>query len=1004
MRYTLGLDMGVTSIGWSVIELNQDDEPADIVAMGVRKFSSGREDKTGAPLTQARRQKRSMRRQRERFLRREKKLLNKLKSLELMPSTKAQCHLVATCLHGDIHSNDPYTLRGRATREQLTPYELGRTLFALHVRRGFKSNRKEEQSTSKEFYEGITALHQKIEAGHFPTLGAYFEFCVKNNKPILDKRGSGDSLMADRKGLQTERKMYEDEFRYIQKIQSPHFQLTEKNWDELYHIIFHQRPLQEVEKGYCQLLGSGYCRAYKADPLAQKLRLLQDVNNLRVLLPEEKLTRHLTDDERQKLFHALSEKASMSFGAVKTLLKLPADATFNLEKAKSDKLKGLETDIKLSKTEWLGEVWHRFSSQQKTEIISLLQSNKDSEDLITQFVETYNIPEEKAELLAQEGGKLKLESGTARFSTQALALIYERMSTKVADEKDNRYESLTESYEALRAADEKPKKADKLGYYAQMMPEVGMHQKFRAAPQEKDYGIIGNPTVHIGLGQLQKVVNAIVETYGAPTKIALEIARDLKMNDEQKRRHEKTRKDNEKLREEMVALCEKEQVPINAQSRKYFMKYKLWKELDADPCNRLCPYSGEKISLSQLMSEQVNIEHILPRSWSLDDSLANLTVSKRDPNKMKGNLTPYEYFSKYEHDKLAAMLQRASRLPNNKKWRFTDEARKRFSEGEAGWRESLLNDTKYLSKLSRRYLSFICDDVRVSPGKLTSKARQQWFGGVLRKDRAADHTHHAVDALLVALLDRKAVQMAQTLSAKDDETGRLYHSLALPCPMARSHLHQKTKELLKDMVVSHRVDHGEQGALHEDTALAHAEKSKHHQLSIEALKRRKRQAKAVQKFKDTQKGINTNLVKISHQQGEIVHHNFYQHGGVHHIDVWKLPTSGKVEVVPVYMHEAHVPKGSPKKQTRPHPAAKFIMRLHKGDAIKAKRNDGKEMIAIVRKISPSDGNKCIEYLPVNQAGTDYELVRFSQLISQNVRKVHVDILGRVKEGIPKFYA
>ena len=72
---------------------------------------------------------------------------------------------------------------------------------------------------------------------------------------------------------------------------------------------------------------------------------------------------------------------------------------------------------------------------------------------------------------------------------------------------------------------------------------------------------------------------------------------------------------------------------------------RLWTELNPkDVANRRCPYSGEQISMAMLFSGEVEIEHILPFSMTLDDSLNNKTVALRRANRDKGNRHPFDAF------------------------------------------------------------------------------------------------------------------------------------------------------------------------------------------------------------------------------------------------------------------------------------------------------------------------------------------------------------------------
>src|SRR6185312_13815653 len=132
--YRLGLDIGTNSIGWAAVTLNEAGRPNGLLALGARIFSDGRNPKDGSSLAVQRRVPRGMRRRRDRYLRRRDDLMELLIALNLMPPDEAERHALVTL--------DPYELRAKALHEPLKPCELGRALFHLDQRRGFKSNRK----------------------------------------------------------------------------------------------------------------------------------------------------------------------------------------------------------------------------------------------------------------------------------------------------------------------------------------------------------------------------------------------------------------------------------------------------------------------------------------------------------------------------------------------------------------------------------------------------------------------------------------------------------------------------------------------------------------------------------------------------------------------------------------------------------------------------------------------------------------------------------------------
>lgn len=136
----LGLDIGTNSIGWWLYGL-KNGRIARVIDGGVRIFSDGRDPKSGASKAVDRRTARAMRRRRDRYLRRRASLMRKLSASGLMPADPAEAKALELL--------DPYELRARALDEALPPHHLGRALFHLNQRRGFKSNRKTDRGDNE---------------------------------------------------------------------------------------------------------------------------------------------------------------------------------------------------------------------------------------------------------------------------------------------------------------------------------------------------------------------------------------------------------------------------------------------------------------------------------------------------------------------------------------------------------------------------------------------------------------------------------------------------------------------------------------------------------------------------------------------------------------------------------------------------------------------------------------------------------------------------------------
>ncbi len=155
-RYRIGLDVGTNSLGWCVLELDGQGDPHRIENAGVRIFSDGRKEKDKATLAVTRREARLARRRRDRFKQRQTYLLSVLTDVGLFPKRKTELE--------DLQKENPLELRAKALQEKLKPYQVGRALFHLNQRRGFKSNRKDssEDATSGRVSKSVRMLLEEM--------------------------------------------------------------------------------------------------------------------------------------------------------------------------------------------------------------------------------------------------------------------------------------------------------------------------------------------------------------------------------------------------------------------------------------------------------------------------------------------------------------------------------------------------------------------------------------------------------------------------------------------------------------------------------------------------------------------------------------------------------------------------------------------------------------------------------------------------------------------------
>ncbi len=468
--------------------------------------------------------------------------------------------------------------------------------------------------------------------------------------------------------------------------------------------------------------------------------------------------------------------------------------------------------------------WNRLSLGQQDEIVKHLLDEPSESELIKWLTQNWEITEETARKLSNTG----LPEGYGNLSHEALERIIPELEKEVITYDKAVVNAGFPSHSLLDQLHSTGEIFRELPYYGEALQRhVGFGTGNPEDPPEKRYGKIANPTVHIGLNELRKIINALIKRYGPPEQIIVEVTRELKLSRKRKqeieREQARRQKENKQFLQEGCRILGLEPSHLSkAKRREIIQKLRLWSELSRDPAERCCPYTGEHISIEKLLSEEVEIEHILPFSRTLDDSLNNKTVSLRRANRKKGNKTPFEAFGKqaiagYDYD---AILERASRMPNRKSRRFAPDGYQYWLKNEKDFLARALNDTAYLSRISREYLSLICPDVTVIPGRMTAMLRgklglNRILGETPEKNRD-DHRHHAIDATVVAITDRSLLQRLSTASAKAEKhhLDRLIDDFPPPWPNFLDHARRATHHIK----VSHRPDHGYQGAMHRDTA------------------------------------------------------------------------------------------------------------------------------------------------------------------------------------------
>ena len=779
MLCKFGFDMGATSIGWSVFDV----ESKKLIDTGVRIFDDGREDKSKASLCVKRRNSRGARRLTDRRHLKTNELVKIFVRIGLFPKDKKE--------RTGLELLNPYKLRAEALDKKLEIYHLGRALFHLAQRKGFKSNRKDDKAEGGKLIKGFEELKKEIEKCGARTYGEFlYKKYLNNPKEDLRLKNTFDESGKFKGGLFPFREIYEQEFAAVWDKQQefyPHI-LTAENKKIVEGLIFFQRPLKEQEEGNCQF-EKDEKRIPKAHPLFQEFRIWQNLLNLKFAEETAPDYYPLCAEKREKLIKLLQNPTTIkpnaqgiiTYANLKKELGLDKNGLFNFEKMTSGNVeleKGLlvnRTQFEINKSKYFAEFWNNFSDEQKGEIINVMcrpenyidfpkgrLSAADQDNMIIEYLcKKFGLSNEAAyELLFEIG----LEDDYAALSEKAIRKILSAMKNGMQYSDacaDAGYNHSIREYAHL----------EKLPYYGEILQQSCLGRKSNPANAEEEYGRISNATVHIALNQIRHLVNELIDLYGKPFDIAIEYARELNASTQERLKMMDTRDKNE-LENKRILKEMNEKIGIRNYSKDDIRKYKIWKKMGirkgGSPWERECPFSGAVIPVSDLLNGQkFQVEHLIPFSRSLDDSFDNKVLASVAANRYKGNRTPYEAFGKSEDGyDWKAIQQRAKKLNAEQQWRFSPDAMAKLEE-KAGPIARSLNDTRYMTRLLQSYLQPIVREdgkqtVQSVVGALTSMVRKAWGLEKYKnkendKEYRAFHNHHAIDAIIVSAIDRHQV-------------------------------------------------------------------------------------------------------------------------------------------------------------------------------------------------------------------------------------------------------
>lgn len=769
--YRLGLDVGIKSVGWCVLECDENGEPIQINALNSRIFDAAEHPQTGASLAEPRRNARGLRRRirRKSFrLERIRKLFTE-NGIELF---ETQDDLI--CLKDEYKNLDVVKLRSDALDKKLTEAEFARVLYSLARHRGFKSNKRvvvtddddeEKKGKGKDGDEGkllssIRESEEEMRESGMRTRGEQlYKKYLMEGKPVHNKGGdysmcvSRDILVKEIELLFEKQKEFGNNF------------ATDENKEKYLDIFLSQRNFDEGPGKGSQYTGSHdvkKCEIYRDEDVAAKgtytsewATIYQKINNLSIICGGDR--RRLSNEERQIAVELAKKVEKVTYKAFRKAIKLDDDyrfSTLNYSEKKKQGKKKSEGESKSDVVE-INDVVDSLACED-SEFITAKNSNKIVKALNDNLKSDIELIDEIAEICTKYKSENLFRSAIAESKIIGGRLDEETIEklSKI-DMKGYGHLSLHVLREILPYLEEGMVYSDAMQKAGHNHSEHNFEkQKFLGTKEVYDaIGGVTSPVVKRALSQTVKVIDAVIRQYGSPYAINIELARDMSMTkderDKLKKENDARAAKNEAIRENIAKL---NAMPNSTN----VLKYKLYEEQD-----HKCAYSMETLDINHLFEDgYYEIDHIIPYSRSFDDSFNNKVLVLKRENQNKRNSTPVEYFERIgrDYDEVLAFWKAVYQKRNRKKLEFLQK--KEINESE--WKNRALNDTRYASRmlanLIKDYLLF--DEkskdkygrVETVKGAITSYLRRFWGVQKIRED---GDKHHAVDAAIIACVTPK---------------------------------------------------------------------------------------------------------------------------------------------------------------------------------------------------------------------------------------------------------
>lgn len=755
-KLSFGIDLGIGSCGWAVIQDPYNSPTPSIDALGSWMFDVPETDKERTPTNQIRRANRLLRR----VIRRRRQRMSRLRHL------LAQHKLIADSTPQSLIAEklDPWDMRAKGLDHTLSPQEFAVAIAHIAKHRGFKSSAKNKSANAvdedSKMLKEIAANSELL--AQYRTIGEMFARDPKYQERRRNRDGDYSRSV--------QRADLEAEICLLFKRQRELGQgfASAKLEQDFYDIAFFQRDVQDSARmvGFC-LFEPDQKRGAKLAPSFEMFRFLTRLINLR--WRDENGERPLTPDEIAKAAKDAGKTAKVTTKSVRQAIGLSPTGRFTAIKPEDE-----GNDIAARTGEAFGgtaslrkalgeDLWAELiRTPEKLDDMAFVLSFFENVTTILAESQKLNLSDDILLALQKglEKGSFAKFKGAAHISAKSVRKLLPHLLQGLG------YDKACESVGYNHSE-------SMLGKVEQVTDRKGFLELLTLLQNS-----IPNPIARKALTEALKQLWAMRNAYKLPGRIHIELARDVGNSLEERQKIEKGIEDRTKAKEKLREFL-KTELNLTEISGEDLLRYELWKEQGGR-----CLYSNQEIHLPQVIAtdNSVQVDHILPWSRFGDNSFHNKTLCTAQANQQKKGRTPFEWFTADKSpDEWDRYIQEVETLKSLKGMKKRNYLLKNAQEVEEKFRSRNLNDTRYACRIFAEAAKLLYpkgEGVRrvfTRPGRLTSELRRIWGLESLKKQngkRLSNDRHHALDALVVAAVGEGAIQaLTKAIQAKEDLGG-----------------------------------------------------------------------------------------------------------------------------------------------------------------------------------------------------------------------------------------